>query len=201
MGILKSSKAQDKPTPLTAKRRSVQTDFANLKPLKPGGALGFSSFRETDVRSDEKAKKDGKSIDTMDSDEEDEGNGEVVGKLDDVEVQDFSNSMLSPEDAKRQGELAEGVKKIKVRPRTLSAYFILATLDTKSMLTCHTAETSTLVRASSYWLPGSCESQIARLGVSKYRAHSIEQQRQGRFTTYIPDQRHLRCDNGQEEFK
>ena len=115
MGILKSSKTQDKPTSTTAKRRSVQTDFANLKPLKPGGALGFSAFRDTDVRSDTKAKsKNKENHDVMDSDEDDDGNGEVLEKLEDVDVQELSNNMLSPEDTKRQGELAEGVKKIKV---------------------------------------------------------------------------------------
>lgn len=46
----------------------------------------------------------------MDSDEEDR-NGGV--KLED-EPQDSLNNMLSPEDAKRQGELAEGVQKIRV---------------------------------------------------------------------------------------
>lgn len=94
-------------------------DFANLKPLKPGGALGFSTFRDNESRSSSYGngkKKDTKKAgdDAMDSDDDEDD--EVVGKLDDLESNDFTNSPLSPDDAKRQGELAEGVKKIKVRP-------------------------------------------------------------------------------------
>lgn len=113
MGILKSSKP-DKRVSSTAKRRSVQTDFANLKPLKPGGALGFTTFRDTsDPRDKSKSKKNGND-DEMESDEEDEVKLEGIIKTEEVEGDDFKNSMLSPEDAKQQGELAEGVKKIKV---------------------------------------------------------------------------------------
>lgn len=114
MGILPSPKVLDKPIASTAKRRSVHTDFANLKPLKPGGALGFSKFRDSEYRSslgdanDKPLKEDS----DMDSDEEEDGNGKTT-KQEDAESQD-SNSMLSPEDAKRQGELAEGLQKIRV---------------------------------------------------------------------------------------
>ncbi|MCJ1429822.1 hypothetical protein MMC29_007737, partial [Sticta canariensis] len=113
MGILPSPKAHDKPIASTAKRRSVQTDFANLKPLKPGGALGFSKFRDSEYRSplgDAKAislKEDS----DMDSDEDVSRNGKI-SKHEDAESQD-SNSMLSPEDAKRQGELADSLQKIR----------------------------------------------------------------------------------------
>lgn len=114
MGILPSPKTHDKPIPSTAKRRSVQTDFANLKPLKPGGALGFSKFRDSEHRptlgdaKDKSLKEDS----DMDSDEDEDRNGKST-KQEDAESQD-SNSMLSPEDAKRQGELAEGLQKIRV---------------------------------------------------------------------------------------
>ena len=114
MGILKSSKP-DKTTPSTAKRRSVQTDFANLKPLKPGGALGFSTFRDTEPRHDTKGssrRKSGSHAYMIESDDEDDEDL-VENKLIDADGEDFKNVMLSPEDAKRQGELAEGVKKIK----------------------------------------------------------------------------------------
>lgn len=118
MGILASPKTQEKPATTTAKRRSVQMDFANLKPLKAGGALGFSTFRDNESRSTSYGngkKKDSKKAgdDAMDSDEDEDD--EVVGKLEDVDSTDFTNTTLSPDDAKRQGELAEGVKKIKVR--------------------------------------------------------------------------------------
>lgn len=116
MGIRPASKSQDKPTTTTAKRRSVKTDFSNLKPLKPGGALGFSNFRDTDTRStslgDSKDKSSKKEASDMDSDEDD--GDKVPLKLEDFEAQVAPNTMLSPEDAKRQGELADGVQKIRV---------------------------------------------------------------------------------------
>lgn len=123
MGILSTPKSQDKPTASTAKRRSAKTDFANLKPLKPGGALGFSTFRDTETRST-LSNAEGKAIkeefSDMDSDEEDDE--AVIVKSEDIELQDPSNGLLSPEDAKRQGELAEGVQKIRVN---FSPFFIL----------------------------------------------------------------------------
>ena len=115
MGILKSSKPE-KPTSSTAKRRSVQTDFANLKPLKPGGALGFTTFRDASDPRDKSASKNSMNDDEMESDEDEEVKEEGMIKTEEVEGDDFKNSLLSPEDAKRQGELSEGVKKIKVCP-------------------------------------------------------------------------------------
>ena len=115
MGILRPSRPQEKPTATSAKRRSVRTDFANLKPLKPGGALGFSGFRDTNGRAEGRPsskKKD--DHDAMDSDDDDEGNAEPMTKSEDYDGPADPKTPLSPEDAKRQGELAEGVKKIKV---------------------------------------------------------------------------------------
>lgn len=114
MGILPSPKILDKPIASTANRRSVQTDFANLKPLKPGGALGFSKFRDSEHRSSLGDAKDKtlKEDSDMDSDDDGDRTGKTT-KQEDAESQD-SNSMLSPEDAKRQGELAEGLQKIRV---------------------------------------------------------------------------------------
>lgn len=117
MGILKSAKSSEKPTSSNAKRRSVQTDFANLKPLKPGGAVGFSAFRDNDASASaaKDRSKEANDNDAMDSDDDEGTNGKgIVNKIDEGETDDFRNSALSPEDAKRQGELAEGVKKIKV---------------------------------------------------------------------------------------
>lgn len=116
MGILPSPKSHDKLISSSAKRRSVVTDFATLKPLKPGGVLGFSSFRDTNDRSTslgtakEKSSKDDSD---MDSDEDEAGKGKSV-KQEDAEVQELVMSAMSPDDAKRQGELAEGVQKIRV---------------------------------------------------------------------------------------
>ena len=125
MGILASPKSQEKSTGPSSKRRSVQTDFANLAPLKPGGVLGFSTFRDSTPRSpgihppDSKSGSKKDTNGTMDSDDDDDvddvdNDDYTVGKLEDIDVKETNTSLLSPEDAKRQIELAEGVRKIKV---------------------------------------------------------------------------------------
>lgn len=116
MGILPSPKSHDKLTSSSAKRRSGATDFTTLKPLKPGGVLGFSNFRDTGDRSSSlgTAKEKSKDDSDMDSDEDEVGKGKSV-KQEDAEIQEPVMSAMSPDDAKRQGELAEGVQKIRVR--------------------------------------------------------------------------------------
>ena len=113
MGILKSTKTSDKPIATTAKRRSMQPDFANLKPLKAGGTMGFTNFREVSDPREKSSSKQGGS-DAMESDDDEDVDIDSIVKLAEPEGEDFKNGLLSPEDAKRQGELAEGVKKIKV---------------------------------------------------------------------------------------
>jgi len=49
----------------------------------------------------------------MEDSEEDEDDVEIVGKMEDVDDKDVK-TLLSPEDAKYQGELADGVGRIKV---------------------------------------------------------------------------------------
>lgn len=84
-----------------------------MKPLNPGGAKGFTGFRDTDTRPPKIQGAKNQESDEMDSDEDDD---DVQPEFkQENESQELSNGMLSPEDAKRQGELAEGVKKIKVR--------------------------------------------------------------------------------------
>lgn len=123
MGILKSSKSKDSLTAPGTKRRSVQTDFANIKPLKTGGTVGFSSFRDNSgLRNGElfkssnlsKQKQTGGRMDSDDDDDDDDDKPDEEVKLKDAEISESKRSTLSPEDAKQQGELAEGVKKIKV---------------------------------------------------------------------------------------
>lgn len=110
MGILKSNKSSNTtPTINTAKRRSIQTDFANLKPLKAGGALGFIGMRDTASPKEKRGKKNTR--DDLESDDEEE----VAKDRDsDGEGDALNENMLSPEDVKKTGEIAEGVKKIKV---------------------------------------------------------------------------------------
>ncbi|KAK3071785.1 hypothetical protein LTR53_008023 [Teratosphaeriaceae sp. CCFEE 6253] len=101
---------QDEPkTPAASKRKSSGPDFANLGPLKAGGTVGFSGYRDSTAKRKDKAK----DVDAMDSDEEgDDEDGLTAGEQD-GEVKDENGRLLSPEDARRQGELAEGVQKIK----------------------------------------------------------------------------------------
>jgi hypothetical protein len=116
MGIL--APKQQKATAGPTKRRSTQLDFGKLAPLKPVGTVGFSSFRDHDVSSSRRTKSRKKSNGSVggamdeDSDEEDE-DPELIGRMEDVEDKDVK-TMLDPEDAKYQGELADGVGRIKV---------------------------------------------------------------------------------------
>lgn len=106
MGILKDPKVQE--TPAATKRKSIQADFANLGPIKPGGSVGFLNFRENEA----KPRKGKKSVDEMDSDDDDTDNP-ILGKADDEEAKD-DDRFLSPDDIQRQGELAESLRKIRV---------------------------------------------------------------------------------------
>ena len=117
MGILPSSpKMPDKLAASNNKRRSMQADFAKLKPLNPNGLMGFSKFRDPNERSEAEKFKSNyikKRSNDEDSDEDVETSKEVLIKTDGDDIQE-ANGVLSPEDAKRQGELAEGVQKIRV---------------------------------------------------------------------------------------
>ncbi|PWY92360.1 hypothetical protein BO70DRAFT_7847 [Aspergillus heteromorphus CBS 117.55] len=117
MGIVKDSKAQE--TPGSAKRRSLQTDFANLGPLKPGGTVGFLNFREN-AENQRKGKKDKKAgrDDEMDSDDDEDDS--ILGKADEEEGKE-DDLHLSPDDIRRQGELAESMRKIKLKRQHSSA--------------------------------------------------------------------------------
>ena len=131
MGILRS-KATDK-AQVPTKRRSIQTDFANLKPLTKGGTVGFTTFRDLADKYDKPRKqrnysgfkgsppsstkraRDGRfDSDGSDASDEDEGATSPTKKgILEVEAEEFK-TILSSEDAKKQGELAEGVQKIRV---------------------------------------------------------------------------------------
>ena len=115
MGILQPSRSEK--TITLAKRKSLNAEFASLGPLKKEGTIGFSTFRDSETRPKPRRKSSKKDdLDAMDSESEDD-EAEVVGKMedtDDVEIKK-EDDLLSPEDAERTGELAEGVRKIKVR--------------------------------------------------------------------------------------
>lgn len=118
MGIL-SAKKEDKLSS-SAKRKSIPADFSNLSPLKPGGGSGFSKFREN---AKSKSKKSGSESEMSEDDDGDDD--EIVGKLDDIEPRESPGKYLSPDDARKTGELEEGVRKIKVRLHLSIDMFIL----------------------------------------------------------------------------
>jgi hypothetical protein len=106
MGILNTKETPKITSPQT-KRKSGALDFGSLKPLNAAtGTKNFGGYRETSPKSKKKT------LDAMDSDADDEDDIKVEDADDDKEVLD--KGLLSPEDAHRQGELAEGVRKIKV---------------------------------------------------------------------------------------
>ncbi|RMZ85761.1 hypothetical protein DV737_g477, partial [Chaetothyriales sp. CBS 132003] len=108
MGILQPK--SDKPVP-NDKRRSLIGEIPKLTPLKKHGAAGFSGFRDTHLP---KGKRDD---DDMESDTDD-NDADILGKMDDdagdAEAAKDS-SLLSPEDAERTGQVAEGIRKIKLK--------------------------------------------------------------------------------------
>ncbi|KAI9678915.1 MAG: hypothetical protein M1829_001900 [Trizodia sp. TS-e1964] len=116
MGILPSPKEEPTFAKSTGKRRSVQTDLSKLPPLKAGGTVGFSTFRDSNLSPTfefGKFQKDGKPGADIDSDAD--SDEELPDKNDEPELKEEDPNLLSPEDAKSQGELAEGVRKIKLK--------------------------------------------------------------------------------------
>jgi hypothetical protein len=108
MGILNTKDTPKVMSP-AARRKSGALDFGSLKPLDAAaGTKNFGGYRETSPKSKKK------SADAMDSDADDEDDIKIEDLEDEKDV-GGDKGMLSPEDALKQGELAEGVRKIKVR--------------------------------------------------------------------------------------
>src|SRR2546423_1483903 len=116
MGILANPETQSKPT---TKRRASSITFSNLNPLKTQGTKNFAGYRDSSAQKGSPPfGKDGKGSKRKDADMDSDADDEEDPKdVDDDETngKDEGKSMLSPEDAEKQGELAEGVRKIKVR--------------------------------------------------------------------------------------
>ena len=111
MGIFKPPQTQESPN--SAKRKSLQPDFSKLAPLKPGGTVGFMNFRDSrDANRNGKKGKKGDDDDEMDSDDDDEDDL-ILGKADAEEAK-ADDAPLSADEIRRQTEIAEGVRKIKV---------------------------------------------------------------------------------------
>ncbi|KAL4906261.1 hypothetical protein BDW74DRAFT_151601 [Aspergillus multicolor] len=111
MGILKDPKLQE--TPGSVKRRSQQLDFANLGPIKPGGGVGFLNFREH-TEGQKKGKKDKVMADDDDMDSDDDDDDRILNQADEAEEKE-EDQHLTADDIRRQGELAEGLRQIKLK--------------------------------------------------------------------------------------
>lgn len=110
MGILPTPEPQEQKSANHAKRKSKQFDFGSLAPLQAKGTVGFSGYREAvKEKSPKAAKKNGEDMDSDEDDMKPRNNGV---KNDDVA--DDRKIELTPEELKKQTELAEGVKKIQV---------------------------------------------------------------------------------------
>ncbi|CVL00201.1 hypothetical protein FPRO06_08353 [Fusarium proliferatum] len=145
IGVLQSSK-NPQTTPGSAKRRSGQLDFSSLGPLKAGGTVGFSAFRDqaTEASRRRKARKKSNGNIADDSDDDDEEDDENLGKMEEVYAKDV-NTKLAPEDVKFQGELAEGVDRIHLK-RAHSA-------DPDSLATPELSQTPTAASESTSQVP------------------------------------------------
>lgn len=94
------------------------TDFSKLAPLKSGGTVGFSSFRDAEDAPGGGSKQRKKSSGGIsgakaeDSDDEDD-DVQIAVKMEDIDDKD-DESLIKPEDLQSTGELAEGVERIKV---------------------------------------------------------------------------------------
>lgn len=115
MNILPSPKDQIKTPDAGHKRKSQPDPIALLKPLRHGGAMGSYEYRDPGTRSvstGNTKSRANKTDSDMDSDEDEE-----IGSRTPVptEDNDLSGATLSPDDAKRAAEVAEGVKRIRLK--------------------------------------------------------------------------------------
>jgi hypothetical protein len=110
MGIL-STPEVDSTVPPPRKRSGP--DYSKFGPLKTHGTIGYSGYRDSND-SQRKAKRKDKSTDAMDSDDDDD-EARLPQSIEEAEAKQDNGQLLSPEDARRQGEIADGVQKIKVR--------------------------------------------------------------------------------------
>lgn len=114
------SAKQPQTTSGAAKRRSGQLDFSGLGPLKAGGTVGFTAFRDQDteaVRRKKARKKSNGNIADDSDDEDDDDENEIIGKMEDIDDQN-GDGKSAPEDANFGGELADGVNRIRVRTKS-----------------------------------------------------------------------------------
>ncbi|XP_044719123.1 Beta-lactamase-type transpeptidase fold domain containing protein [Hirsutella rhossiliensis] len=116
IGVMQSSK-NTQATPGSVKRRSGQLDFSSLGPLKAGGTVGFTAFRDqdsSDVVRRRKARKKSNGHIADDSEDEDDDVGEIVGRMEDLDDK-VEDGKLTEDDPKFGGDLADGVNRIRLK--------------------------------------------------------------------------------------
>ncbi|KAF1987098.1 hypothetical protein K402DRAFT_420725 [Aulographum hederae CBS 113979] len=115
MGILPSPNQEQKAPSTTKRKSTTQIDFSSLKPLDLGsGIKNYSKYRERESSPSRRKSKGKEGADAMDSDADDDDEPvKTKDEDEDVDPKAAKPALLSPEDAARQGELAEGVRKIK----------------------------------------------------------------------------------------
>jgi hypothetical protein len=113
MGILPPP-AQPTKTPVAAKRKSTQLDFGSIAPLSTSapGTKNFAGYRDTAATASKR--KGGKpgNDDAMDSDIEEDEDGEK--RIDEDDGKDQPIKELSLEEAMQEEKLSEDVRKIRV---------------------------------------------------------------------------------------
>lgn len=129
MGIVPDS-APQKAAQQHSRRKSSGPDFSKLGPLKTAGTVGYSGYR--DASSAKRRSSRAKDADAMDSDADDEDDERRIDGLEDADAKQENGGLLSPEDAKRQGEISEGVQKIKVSMTSQSISSTLLTIINSS---------------------------------------------------------------------
>jgi len=120
MGILSSGKGKE-PASATGKSSSSRAmDFSKLPPLKSGGTVGFTNFRDNTEASSGASKARKKSNGSMkingdDSDDDEDEDTKIKEEAADMDDKDESmKTLLSPEESEFRGQLAEGLNRIKV---------------------------------------------------------------------------------------
>jgi hypothetical protein len=97
----------------------LKANLSKLGPLKQEGTVGFHAFRDVNsaspTKKDKNAKtKKGKTVDSDEESSDDETDAASV-KADDVATDTKGKNLLSPDDIKKGEEMAEGVRKIKLK--------------------------------------------------------------------------------------
>ncbi|KAF2843616.1 hypothetical protein M501DRAFT_917291, partial [Patellaria atrata CBS 101060] len=104
----------EKKSPVATKRKSTQLDFSSLGPLSTTGTKAFAGYRDPASKPTFRKSGNKQDDDVMDSDADDEDDAPTIEEIEEDLKAELAG-MLSPEDALRQGELAEGVRKIKLK--------------------------------------------------------------------------------------